>query len=54
MNTDTLVFPIRCPECPTMEWETGIQDDIAEKVLDGEYMSVWVCLASERFYFVVH
>lgn len=42
MNTNTLVFPIRCPGCPIMQWETGIQDDVAEKVLDAQSMSVWV------------
>ena len=47
MSTHTLVFPICCPGCPIPHWETGIQDEVAEKVLDGEYMSVWVCLTTE-------
>ena len=42
MNTNTLVFPIRCPGCPVTLSETGIQDDVAEKVLDEESMSTWV------------
>lgn len=42
MNTNTLVFPIRCPGCPITLWGTGIQDDVAERVLDGDSMSVWV------------
>jgi len=46
MNTHTLVFPIRCPECPITQWETGIEDAVAEKVLDRESMSVWVCPTS--------
>ncbi|KAF9652364.1 hypothetical protein BDM02DRAFT_3089237 [Thelephora ganbajun] len=41
MSTHTIVFPIRCPGCPITHWETGIQDDVAVKVLDGESMSVW-------------
>lgn len=50
MNTNTLVFPIRCPGCPITDWETGIQDDVAEKVLDGESMFVWVHPTSKQFY----
>ena len=42
MNTNTTVFPIPCPECPIMEWESGIEDDVAERVFDAESMSVWV------------
>ena len=49
MNTHTLVFPIRCPSCPFTTWLTGIQDDIAEKVLDKESMSVWVRPALKPF-----
>lgn len=50
MGTDDTVFPIRCPGCPIVEWETGIEENVAEKVLDGEHMSIWVCLTSERLY----
>ena len=42
MSTHTLVFPIRCPGCQITHWEIEIQDDVAEKVLDKETMSVWV------------
>ena len=42
LNTNTLVFPIRCPGCPITLWEIGIQDDLAERVLDADSMSVWV------------
>ena len=42
MNIHTTVFPIRCPACPTTHQEAIIQDIVAEKVLDGESMSVWV------------
>ena len=47
VSTHTLVFPIRCPGCP--HWETGIQDYIAEKVLDGESMSVWVYPTPKKY-----
>ena len=49
VNTHTTVFPIRCPGCPDTLWETVIEDDVAEKVLDGRSMSVWVHPAFERF-----
>lgn len=49
IDTSTTVFPIRCPECPITQWEAGIQDNIAEKVLDAESMNVWVCPISEHF-----
>jgi len=42
VNTHTLVFPICSPGCPITQWETVIQDDVAEKVLDKETMSDWV------------
>lgn len=42
VNTHALVFPICCPGCPITQWETVIQDDVAEKVLDRETMSNWV------------
>ena len=48
MSLHTLVFPIRCPGCP--QWETGIQDYVAEKVLDSDSMSVWVYPASKKSY----
>ena len=37
-----------------MEWETGIEENVAEKVLDGEYMSIWVRLTSERSYVLTY
>ena len=50
MSTHILVFPIRCPGCPIADWESGIQDDVAEKVLDQESLGVWVCLTSKQCY----
>ena len=46
MNTHILVFPIPCPGCPIAQWGSGIQDEVAEKVLDRESLGVWVCLTS--------
>lgn len=54
MSTQILVFPILCPECPITHWEAGIQDEVAEKVLDRESMSVWVCPASKESYGPAH
>jgi len=41
-NTNITVFPIPCPECPITIWESGIQDDVAERVFDAKSMSAWV------------
>ncbi|KAF9788557.1 hypothetical protein BJ322DRAFT_1049631 [Thelephora terrestris] len=41
MNTNTLVFPIRCPGCPVTLSETGIEDEVAMKILDEDSMSIW-------------
>jgi len=54
MNTNTLVFPIRCPGCPITDWETGIQDDVAEKVLDGGSMFIWVHPTSKQPYILAY
>ncbi|KAI0766296.1 hypothetical protein BC629DRAFT_1596451 [Irpex lacteus] len=40
-NVDTVVFPIRCPECPITTWESGITDDIATRVLSEKAMVTW-------------
>ncbi|KAI0938557.1 hypothetical protein AcV5_000209 [Taiwanofungus camphoratus] len=37
-NSGTVVFPIRCPECPITEWVGGIPDEIAEKILPEQEM----------------
>ena len=38
----TIVFPIKCPECPPDEWDDGIPDEVAERVLgDGSGMVSW-------------
>ena len=50
MSTHIIVFPIRCPGCPIAHWITGIQDDVAEKVLDQDFMAIWVRPAPERCY----
>lgn len=42
MSTHIIVFPILCPGCPSTHWETGIPDNVAEKVLDAECLSLWV------------
>ena len=49
-NTNITVFPIRCPECPITDWESGIEDDVAERLFDAESMSVWVCPSSNQSY----
>jgi hypothetical protein len=36
----TLVFPIRCPECPIDAW--SFSDEVAAKVLDSADMVQWV------------
>ena len=40
--TDTIVFPIRCPECPAGQWDIGIGDGVAERVLEGKELLMWV------------
>jgi hypothetical protein len=42
ISTNIIVFPILCPGCPFTDWESGIQDDTAKKVLDAESMGAWV------------
>lgn len=39
---EVMVFPIRCPECPIVEWAEGIDDSVAERVLDEKGMLLWV------------
>lgn len=41
-NSGIIVFPIRCPECPITDFIDGIPDDVAERVLGGEKMVLWV------------
>ncbi|KAF7289868.1 RBR-type E3 ubiquitin transferase [Mycena indigotica] len=36
-----MIFPIRCPECPTDEFADGIPDDIAARVIGPEKMVIW-------------
>jgi hypothetical protein len=46
-NTGSLVFPVRCPECPIDAW--SFEDEVAAKVLDGVEMVQWVriCVTQE-------
>ncbi|TRM63510.1 hypothetical protein BD626DRAFT_272723 [Schizophyllum amplum] len=37
----SVVFPIRCPECPNEDWPTGIPDNIAQRVLSEKGMVMW-------------
>jgi IBR domain, a half RING-finger domain len=39
---EQIVFPIRCPECPPDEWADGIQDDVAERILTKDRITLWV------------
>lgn len=41
-NPNTVVFPIKCPECPIAQWPSGIQDDLATRVLSEKDMLLWV------------
>jgi len=41
-SIDTIVFPIRCPECPVSDWGGGIQDDVAQKILNEQSLLIWV------------
>lgn len=43
-NPNMVVFPIRCPECSITDWEVGITDDIASRVLSEKDMLAWVSL----------
>ncbi|KZT28083.1 hypothetical protein NEOLEDRAFT_1161274 [Neolentinus lepideus HHB14362 ss-1] len=40
-NTEAAVFPICCPECSIVEWPEGIQDEITERLLEKEAMTLW-------------
>ncbi|RDX54728.1 hypothetical protein OH76DRAFT_1398118 [Lentinus brumalis] len=40
-SQSTVVFPIRCPECPIAEWPEGIADALAERVLSEKGMTLW-------------
>ena len=53
-NTNITVFPIACPECPIANWGSGMQDDVAERVLDVESMSAWVYPSSKQSYGLVY
>ncbi|KIM87741.1 hypothetical protein PILCRDRAFT_814454 [Piloderma croceum F 1598] len=35
------IFPIRCPECPLDQWTVGIQDDVAERILTRDRITLW-------------
>ena len=50
LSTHATVFPILCPHCLT-DWETGIQDDVAERIFDAESMSTWVYPTFKRSHF---
>jgi predicted Zn-ribbon and HTH transcriptional regulator len=39
---ERIVFPIRCPECPSDLWMDGVQDDIAERILTKDRIALWV------------
>ena len=41
-KTGTLIFPIRCPECPINAW--SFEDEVAAKILDSADMVQWVCI----------
>jgi len=45
-STGSLVFPIRCPECPIDAW--SFEDEVADKVLDGAEMVQWVRICAHR------
>ncbi|KAF5383165.1 hypothetical protein D9615_004990 [Tricholomella constricta] len=40
-KSSAVVFPIRCPECPLGEWPGGIEDEIAQRVLEKGGMVDW-------------
>lgn len=39
---DQIIFPIRCPECPSDQWVDGIPDSVAERILTKDNMVLWV------------
>lgn len=39
-KTGTLIFPIRCPECPVGAW--SFEDQVAARILDGADIVQWV------------
>lgn len=41
-SPDVIVFPILCPECPLAVWETGITDEIANRICSEQDMILWV------------
>ena len=41
-NPNTVVFPIRCPECLVSAWPEGISDDVASRVLSQKALTLWV------------
>lgn len=48
----SVVFPIRCPECPLADWIEGITDDVAEKIMDEKFMVLWVSSYSHYILFL--
>ncbi|THH30196.1 hypothetical protein EUX98_g3975 [Antrodiella citrinella] len=40
-NTNSVVFPIPCPECTLEQWEDGITDEIATRLLTEKVMTLW-------------
>ncbi|KAI6158108.1 hypothetical protein BKA82DRAFT_996490 [Pisolithus tinctorius] len=38
---ETVVFPIKCPECHQGTWEEGISDEVAERILSEKDMVLW-------------
>jgi hypothetical protein len=38
---EQIVFPIRCPECPSDQWLDSIQDDVAERILTQDRIELW-------------
>lgn len=41
-SSDAIVFPIMCPQCTAAEWPGGIGEDIANRILGGRDMDLWV------------
>lgn len=42
-----IVFPIRCPGCPLVDWVDGLVDEVAAKILSQYEMAMWVCLTTQ-------
>ncbi|KAI0659334.1 hypothetical protein C8Q70DRAFT_987272 [Cubamyces menziesii] len=40
-SQNSVIFPIRCPECPVAVWPEGIPDEVAERVLSEKTMILW-------------